>query len=770
MADRYFVMGQIYIEDVDSGIDVSGRKVADTAFTTTGAGTFKIYMASGCTGQVSGTGVSGGPVTLSAGLNTITVTGAVADGNIDITIGTAANWNTTASWSASSGGACTASVPTSSDATLFDANSFTAGSQVLTVDATASCLSMDWTGATNSPTFSIGSSKTTSVSGSITFIAAMTVTQIINSYLQMTDTGILTTNGITLSITGFRPNKNGGTITLGSDLTTTGLIQLYYGTFDTAGYDISCGAFGTQGYNPSSFTFGDSIITCTSFSMVGSTTITCGTSSMRITGTGAFTGNGKTYYEVQLNGTSHTVSGSNTFTNFIRNGTATKTDTLTLTAGTTQTITGVCSLIGNSATNRLLVQSSTLGTAATLDVDGAWTNTNAVDFMDITSTHAVDLSSLVTYDKYTGDCGGNTNITCSTVDTETLSATGSWSDVTKWTGGVTNRVPLPQDTVSAGGTGITITVDMPRIGASVTFTGTPTISLSNNINNYGSFTLPSGCTYTHNNKINYITARTNCSLTSNGKTIYELASSTPTATLSLTDDLINSYILVIVIGTFDANDHNVTSGYVYSYNYSWERTITMGNGIWTLNGTSALAKWNLYLGTVNINAEGSTLILTSSGTGGQTFNGMGKTYNNVTIQGSGAYTLTITGSNTFNTFTVDRSAAAKTITLTAGTIQTVADFVCATSGITTLTINSSTPGTHATLIITSGGKVIMNYVNVTDNEGTPTNTWFYGSNGSADAYSKANGWAASPDGAGISLANSLIAAGVIQDDDDNGLL
>lgn len=71
-----------------------------------------------------------------------------------------------------------------------------------------------------------------------------------------------------------------------------------------------------------------------------------------------------TFYEVQLNGTAHTVSGSNTYTTLTRTGTATKTDTLTLSAN--QTLSGTLTLAGNSATNRLLVQSSTKGTTYTL--------------------------------------------------------------------------------------------------------------------------------------------------------------------------------------------------------------------------------------------------------------------------------------------------------------------------------------------------------------------------------------------------------------------
>jgi len=86
-------------------------------------------------------------------------------------------------------------------------------------------------------------------------------------------------------------------------------------------------------------TLGASIINCTEFNMADATLLTFneGTSSIRVTGTGAFTGGGLTYYDVQLNGTAHTISGSNTFTTLTLK--ADTTQTITFTDGTTQTIT-----------------------------------------------------------------------------------------------------------------------------------------------------------------------------------------------------------------------------------------------------------------------------------------------------------------------------------------------------------------------------------------------------------------------------------------------
>ena len=71
-------------------------------------------------------------------------------------VGGTGNWSGAAHWSTASGGTGGASVPTSADSVYFDANSFTATGQTVTVDTTSSCLDMDWTGALYNPTFAGG--------------------------------------------------------------------------------------------------------------------------------------------------------------------------------------------------------------------------------------------------------------------------------------------------------------------------------------------------------------------------------------------------------------------------------------------------------------------------------------------------------------------------------------------------------------------------------------------------------------------------------------
>jgi len=175
MGNRYLRTNQYHVADVDAGVDLAGIYTTDQAFTCTGAGTFKIRVAGGCTGTVSGTNVAASPVTLTEGENTITTTGAVADGSIDITIGasTTVVWSNINIWSDSDTGYVGYAVPSSSDNVLPNAGAFPAASTTVTVDVTAFCLSMDWTGSTNTPMFTINNPLT--ISGSITLATGMVV-------------------------------------------------------------------------------------------------------------------------------------------------------------------------------------------------------------------------------------------------------------------------------------------------------------------------------------------------------------------------------------------------------------------------------------------------------------------------------------------------------------------------------------------------------------------------------------------------------------------
>ncbi len=106
-------------------------------------------------------------------------------------IGGTGSWNNTSNWSTSSGGAGGASIPTTSDDVFFDTLSFSAGGQTVTIDANSNCANMDWSLATNSPTFTGTSAFTLTIAGTAcTFIDAMTYS--FAGELSFTNTGGIT--------------------------------------------------------------------------------------------------------------------------------------------------------------------------------------------------------------------------------------------------------------------------------------------------------------------------------------------------------------------------------------------------------------------------------------------------------------------------------------------------------------------------------------------------------------------------------------------------
>jgi len=280
-------------------------------------------------------------------------------------VGDTGNWSDALNhWSATDGGAPNASKPTNADSVFFTANSFSIAGRVVTVDEIGSCLDMDWTGATDTP--ALGGASGLNIRGSLTFIAAMTAPMSGGGYtLSATSPKTITTAGVTLN-TAISIGGVGGTWTLQDDLNlgTNALTQLR-GTLITGGFTLTVGSFNQSGATARTVTLSSSVVNCTAWNITtASLTLTANTSTIKVTGTGVFTGAGiTTYNNVELNGTAHTISGDNTF------------NVLTLPAGTTQTIT---------------LTAGSIQTAATMTLDGDATHTHT-----ILSSTAGTLASLV---------------------------------------------------------------------------------------------------------------------------------------------------------------------------------------------------------------------------------------------------------------------------------------------------------------------------------------------------------------------------------------
>ena len=270
--------------------------------------------------------------------------------------GDGGNWSDTAHWgTASNGVGAPAAVPTSSDDVYFDANSFSNPGQTVTLDATANCLDMIWTGATNTPT--LAGAAQLNIYGDTVFIAAMVFSA--TSQIIWRGTKNLTTNGLDLSTVN-SPIITGNRTLLDAFNIGTATLTISSGIFNTNGQTMTCGALTGNSSNNCTITLGASTFNCTAWDFTGTgQTLTANTSTIKITGTGAFAGGGiTTYNNVELNGSAHTISGNNTFATLTLKADATQ--TITFTDGTTQTVTTPV-ITGSVGKVKTLVGSSTAG-------------------------------------------------------------------------------------------------------------------------------------------------------------------------------------------------------------------------------------------------------------------------------------------------------------------------------------------------------------------------------------------------------------------------
>ncbi len=295
-------------------------------------------------------------------------------------VGDGGNWSDALNhWSASTGGAPNASKPTSADNVYFDANSFTIGAQTVNTDELGTCLDFVWTGATDSPT--ISGANRVNIFGSFTLISAMTF-DITVWWRAASGARTITTAGLTLGSVQINPGVSTAVYTLQDDLS-FGSEDFNHGgaTIDFNGKTVTCRRFFSDGGMPRTLTFGASTVNIAGFSTTGlevsgsNFTINAGTSTIKIA-TLHFEGGGATYYNVELNGSAHTISGSNTFATLTLK--ADTTQTITFTDGTTQTVT-TATITGSSGKVKTLVGSSTAGWTITKVGGGAV----ALDYLSI---------------------------------------------------------------------------------------------------------------------------------------------------------------------------------------------------------------------------------------------------------------------------------------------------------------------------------------------------------------------------------------------------
>ena len=196
-------------------------------------------------------------------------------------VGGSGTWNTTSTtnWSATSGGASGASVPTAADSVIFDQ----ATSYAVTMTGALTCL--DFTVSAGTVSFATGTTPTLAISGSISLAAGTTT---------WNSTGTITFNATTTGKTISTNNTNidasvtfngtGGGWTLQNNFTAgiTRTVTLTAGTLDLQSYTLTCGLFSGSGSTARTIAFGTGNITVNGTGNVWNTgTVT----SLTITGT-----------------------------------------------------------------------------------------------------------------------------------------------------------------------------------------------------------------------------------------------------------------------------------------------------------------------------------------------------------------------------------------------------------------------------------------------------------------------------------------------------
>jgi hypothetical protein len=160
--------------------------------------------------------------------------------------------------------------------------------------------------------------------------------------------------------------------------------------------------------------------------------------------------------------------------------------------------------------------------------------------------------------------------------------------------------------------------------------------------------------------------------------------------------------------------------------------IKTGNWILSRSGNALLISGSAY----TWSDTAGTITISDTGNNAKTFAGGGQSFNNLSITGGGTGEIIFTGANIFKKITVN---SPKTITLPSGVNTQVGQFVAYGTLGNLITLNASTPGSAATLTKTGGGVIQCQYLDITDINVAPANSWFYG-NSSVSTYHSGTGW------------------------------
>lgn len=537
-------------------------------------------------------------------------------------VGGAGTWSSanTANWSATSGGAGGASVPTSADTPTFDANS--------------------------------GSGVVTFTNGGVTV-------------------GATTINNVNI------------TLSLNAAFVTSGSLTLTTGTFTTNNYNVTATGISSSNSNIRTINLDSSTVTLSGSSPMDwslgiNLTFNAGTSQINCTGVSPIIVGAPGLYNVSLTNTAIATASfatQGTYNNLSIAG-RTSSGISNISFSLDQTVNGTLTIsAGANATMRTFLRSNTVGTTRTLTC-AAVAPMADIDFRDI----AIAGAAAPVSGTRLGDCKGNSGITFPAAKTVYWGfVSGSlWGiDPSNWSltlGGPVDHAafPLAQDTTvfpsgyPASGSTVTVSAayNIGTIDMSARTSNTMTLTCTTTPTIYGNWINGTGVTVSGAGTLTFA-GQGSQTITSAGKTFTQgFTVDSPGGSVTLQDAFTTNRSLStafsLLAGTFALGSYTATlSGAGSAFrcdNTARAKTLDSGNGTLVIAGTGG---WSAQALNLTVTGTG-TISLTSASA--KTFNGGGvQTYPTLNQGGAGA--LTVTGSNKFANITNTYSATGATSVL-----------------------------------------------------------------------------------------------------------
>lgn len=649
-------------------------------------------------------------------------------------VGGTGTWDpASTSWSTTSGGSPGAAAPLATDNAIFDANS---GSGTVTIQDgpggsgnSPECADLICTDFTGTLEYSGGGLN---VNGNVTLSSGGDYTNL-TFYVISPTVCTLTSAGKTVFEIVI---DSGATVTLADDVSAIGSGIYVSGILNTDSYNVTTANFfvdpaGSVYMGYSTFNVSGGV---TGWYVDSSSTIDAGYSIINLTAGLNFYGGGKTYHVLNIASTGITISDDNTFYTISN---STQPVTLTFTAGSTQTV--ALLYVSGTSGNLVTLNSSSSGTQFTFQATGL-ISVDYVSLQDSAATggaiyyagaHSTNVSNNSGWiftaqppvNRYWVGGAGEWNITNTT----------NWSATSGGAGGA--YAPTSIDAVffdanSGGGTvDIIDTVETGSLDFTG-FTGTVQSNYYASPRLFGNLTLDAAVTYNL-----WFGAVGSTILTSNGATT---SAQKPVitvfngATLTLGDDISFYNILLSTGSTFNTNNHNVTTNYIYIPDSS---TVNLGSSSITLC-------YFIVEAAATVNADTSTINMAYDvyqDPYDWEFYGGGHTYYNLnfsTDADTGDGYGGVYDSNTFHSIT--NSVQPINVLFYNGTTQTITGTfgVSGTAG-NLATIRSSTSGAQFTLSKASG-TVSVDYLSIQDSNATGGAAWYAGTN--STNVSNNSGW------------------------------